>query len=382
MRLSSLFRDLGLVCLAMPLACGKGGGRPGGSAGQDAPAPPAVVVAKVDQRTVPVYAEFVARTDASASVDLVARVDGFLQSRSFEEGRTVQKDQVLFQIDPSRYEANLQAAQAHLAQTRAQHVKAQQDVARYRPLAALKAIPQQDLDTALASELVALADVEAAEASVTQSRLDLSYCTVRAPFTGLIGKNNVSEGNLVGHGQATVLATLSAIDPIKVIFGIPESGFLYLKRKNPKDISTELQMVLSDNSTYAHKGRVKFIERAVDLKTGTMEVQGVFPNPDGLLRPNQFGRVRVVVATAEKALLIPQKAVIEQQSSKVVLVVDDDHKVAQRTVTLGPAFEQSFIVLDGVKPGEKVITEGQQKARPGMRVAPTETPASQETSGG
>jgi len=233
----------------------------------------------------------------------------------------------------------------------------------------------------VAGELVAKADVEAAEASIIQAQLDLSYCTVRAPFAGLIGKNNVSEGNLVGHGQATVLATMSAIDPIKVIFGIPEAGFLYLKRRDPAQASTELQMVLSDNSIYPHKGRVKFIERAVDLKTGTLEVQGEFPNPDGLLRPNQFGRVRVVVATAADALLIPQKAVMEQQSSKVVLVVGSDDRVTQRSVTVGPAFEQCFIVTEGLKPGERVITEGQQKARPGMRVAPTETPAAQDSSG-
>jgi membrane fusion protein (multidrug efflux system) len=347
---------------------------------QETAVAPAVVVARVAQRTVPVYGEFVARTDGSATVDLVARVDGFLQSKSFEEGRFVQKGQVLYQIDPLRYQANVQSAKAQLAQAQAQLDKARKDVARCRPLAAAKAIPQQDLDAAIASEMVAQADVQAGQAAVMQAELDLSYCTIRAPFPGLIGKNNVSVGNLVGHGQATVLSTISAINPIKVIFGIPESGFLFLKRKKGKDISTELLMILSDNTPYPEKGRAIFVDRAVDIKTGTLEVQGEFPNPDGLLRPNQFGRIRLAIATAENALLIPQKAVMEQQSTKVVFVVGDDGKVVQRTVSLGPTSESFFIVSEGLKAGERVIVEGQQKARPGMVVTPTEQPLTQEPS--
>ncbi|HYA44741.1 MAG TPA: efflux RND transporter periplasmic adaptor subunit [Acidimicrobiales bacterium] len=340
---------------------------------------PAVLVAAVEQRTVPIYAEFVARTDASDSVDLVARVEGVLEARSFMEGKRVEKDQLLYRIDPREYEANLKSAKAHLGQAQAQLNKSKQDVARYEPLALARAIPQQQLDAALADELVAEANVSAAEAAVTLAELDLSHCTIRAPFDGLIGKSLYSVGSLVGRGSPTVLNTISAIDPIRVSFGIPEAGYLSLMKRRGKGASPEIELYLADNSLYPWKGQVKFADRAVDLKTGTLELQGEFPNPDGLIRPNQFGRVRVVVDTVEGALLLPQKAVMEQQSAKYVLVVEADDKVVERSVALGPASGNAFVVKDGLKAGDRVIVEGQQKARPGSQVKPTEEPASAES---
>ena len=342
---------------------------------------PAVVVARVEQRTVPIQSEFVARTEAVATVDLVARVEGFLKEARFKEGQPVKKDQLLFLIDPRQYEANLTSARAKVSQAKAQLGKARQDVERYKPLAAESAIPQQDLDTAIASEASAAADLEAANASLDKARLDLSYCTIRAPFDGLIGRINVYPGNLVGRGQPTVLSTISALDPIQVTFGIAEAGYLQYRRRFGKPTAPELELVLADNSVYPHLGKFRMAERAIDLKTGTLTIMSDFPNPDGVIRPNQFGRVRLVVDTAEGALLVPQKAVTEQQSAKVVLVVGEGNKVAHRTVTLGARYRDSVIVTDGLKAGELVIVEGHQKARPGMVVSPTDQPVSQEAQG-
>lgn len=359
--------------LLMPMvACGKKADAD--AAGQA----PAVVVAPVIQKTVPVYAEMVARTDASESVDLVARVEGILLKKFFQEGGQVKKDQVLYQIDPAKYEADVLSAKAKVAQAQANLVKTKQDVARYKPLAASNAIPQQELDQAVAAELSAEADLQAAKASLTQADLNLSYCTIRAPFSGVIGKNLLSEGNLVGHGSATVLNTISVLSPIKVTFGVPEAGYLVAVKRKLKGMSPEIQLVLADGTVFPLKGRIKFADRAVDQKTGTLEMEGEFPNPDGMIRPNQFGRVRMTIDTAENALLIPQRAVMEQQGAKAVYVVTADNKVALRTVTLGASFESLFIVKEGLQAGDRVIVEGQQKARPGSAVNPTDKPATAE----
>jgi len=341
-------------------------------------APPAVVVARVEQRTVPIQAEFVGRTEAVATVDLVARVEGFLKETHFKEGRPVKKGQLLFVIDPSQYEAYVASARAKVSQAEAQLAKNRRDVERYTPLAAEHAIPQQELDTAVASEASAAADLEAAKASLTKAELDLSYCTIRAPFDGLIGRNQVYPGNMVGRGQATVLATVSDLDPIQVTFGIPEAGYLAFSRRGGKGASPEVELILADNSVYPYPGRLRMAERAIDLKTGTLSVMVDFPNPKNLIRPNQFGRIRLVVDTAENALLVPQKAITEQQSAKVVLVIGEGNKVAHRTVSLGPRYEDSVIVTEGLRAGELVIVEGHQKARPGMVVSPADRPLTQE----
>lgn len=371
--LPSTSRFLALPLLAAACACGPWGAAPGPQE-----SPPAVVVAPVLQKTVPVFNEYVARTDASETVDLVARVEGILVGRSFEEGKAVQEGQVLYRIDPARYEANLLSAKAKVAQAEAQLVKAAQDVARYRPLAAAHAIPQQELDSALATQAIAEADVQAAKAARVQAELDLSYCTIKAPLTGIIGRNMVSVGNLVGRGAATVLATMSRMDPMDATFGVPEAGWLYARKIQGRGVGMTVQMVLADNTLYEHPGRIRFADRAVDVRTGTLQVQVRFPNPGAVIRPNQFARVRVQVALAEDALLIPQKAVLEQQGSKAVYVVGPDNVVAQRTVVLGPAVENQFIVKDGIKAGERVIVEGQQKAHPGAAVAPAAQAATAE----
>jgi membrane fusion protein (multidrug efflux system) len=391
-----------------------------------ATAPVPVVVAPAIQKTVPIFAEYTARADARDTVELRARVEAFLEKVHFEEGRPVKKGQLLFTLDKRKYEAALQDAKAKLAkaqaelefareqvtvdtakakldQAKAQLGKADLDVNRLTPLAKEKAVPQQDLDNALVAQQVgrsnvdagkanfdttvllqkvgvdaATAAVAAAEAAVKNADLDLSYCTVTAPMDGLIGQRMVSPGNLVGRGEPTLLATISALDPLRVSFALSEAEYLTIFRRMGKSARNPvpIELILADGTSHPHKGHVTIADRAVDQKTGTLTVVAEFPNPERIIRPGQFGKVRGAVNTAENATLIPQVAVMEQQSGKVVFVVDNESKVALRTVLLGDRYENLIIVKEGVKPGERVIAEGLQRLRPGMLVAPTEKPVS------
>jgi len=392
---------------------------------KEAVAPPpavTVVVTTVIQKTVPIISEFTARADAKETVELRARVEAFLDAIHFEEGRPVKKGQVLFTLDKRKYEADLQTSKAQLAkakadlefakdkttvdnarakvdQAKAQLGKADLDVNRLTPLAKEKAVPQQDLDNALVAQVVAKSNLDAAqatyetavlnqkvsidqataavsagEAAVKNAELNLSYCTIDAPIDGLIGQRLVSVGNLVGRGEPTLLATMSALDPLRVSFALSETEYLAVARRMGESARKPLplDLILADGSTFPHKGKVVIASRAVDEKTGTLTLVAEFPNPNGLVRPGQFARVRGVIDMAENAVLIPQEAVMEEQSAKTVYVVENGNKVALRTVVLGERAENLTIVKEGVKPGERVITEGMQKVRPGVVVAPSE----------
>jgi RND family efflux transporter MFP subunit len=390
-----------------------------------APPPPAVVVAEVVQRTVPIVRDFTARTEAVPTVEVRARVAGVIERVMFEEGTQVQAGQTLFIIQRDEYAAALESARAQLAkaqadvtrardasvidraraqldQRKADLEKARRDVARYRPLAEARAIPQQDLDTAQASEKVAAASVEEAEAAlkdtqlaqrtqiqladaavesakaaVTQAELNLGYTTVTSPITGIIGKVQVDRGNLVGKAEPTLLATVSSVDPIYVDVGIPEADYLRLAprirlddRGRAQGGRADLELYLADDSLFPHKGRIVFVDRALDAKSGTMNVRAEFPNPSRSLRPGQFARVRAVVEDRANALLVPALAVQEQQGTKIVLVVEAADKVALRPVIVSDRVGEFYIVTSGLKSGERVIVDGVQKARPGMQVKP------------
>jgi membrane fusion protein (multidrug efflux system) len=413
--------------LVLTLGCERAKG-----AKQDAPPPPPpqVVVAEVVQRTVPIVRDFTARTDAIPTVEVRARVAGVLEQMLFKEGTEVKQGQTLFVIQRDEYAAALESARAQLAKaqadlTRARDAsvvdraraqvdvrnaelgKARQDVNRYRPLAEARAIPQQDLDTSLAQEKVTVANVEAAnaalrdsqlvqrtqiqlaeagvqsaKASMIQAELNLGYTTVQSPINGIIGRIQVDRGNLVGKSDPTLLATVSAVDPIYANFSVAEADYLRLApriRLDPqgraRDTESQLQLFLADDSLFPHKGRFVFVDRAVDPKTGTIGVQAEFPNPGKVLRPGQFARVRGMVDERPDAVLVPQLAVQEEQGAKTVLVVGDGDKVALRSVTLDERIGDLYIVTAGLKRGERVIIEGLQKVRPGMQVKPELKPA-------
>jgi membrane fusion protein (multidrug efflux system) len=390
-----------------------------------------VVVAKVVQKTVPLITELTARTDATDSVDIRARVKAFLQTQSYAEGTMVKAGQVLFTLDKREYEAQLMQAkaqlakaQADLAQAREKSVvdtaqaslqialaqlnKTDQDVKRLKPLAERKAVPQQDYDNALAFQQGAKADVEARQATVNTAKvnqvaaiqqaqaaveaanasirtagLNVEYCTITTPITGIAGTRQVAPGNLVGQSEATLLTTVSNVNPMRVFVSISERDYLIYQRmraegKMMKRGAGELVLILADGSTFPEKGRIIIADRAVDLKTGTLSIVAEFPNPKALLRPGQFGRVQMTATMAENALLVPQKAVMEMQSAKTVYVVGADNKVALRSVILGERVGQDYIVTEGVKAGERIIVEGLQKARPGATVNPTDQPLTSE----
>ena len=234
--------------------------------------------------------------------------------------------------------------------------------------------------------MLAEANLDSAEAALDLAELDLGYCTIKSPLDGLIGRTQINVGNLVGRASSSLLATVSSVDPIYATFSISEAEYLRFVRENPGEKAEEnsegLELVLADDSVFPHNGRVITTERAVDQETGTLQVVAKFPNPDRALRPGQFGRIRATVAKVEGALLIPQRAVMEQQSTKVVFVVGDDNKVAVRTIQITERYDGKFLVTDGLSEGDRVIVEGQLKARPGSTVKPTTAPVSSEPTQG
>ncbi|HSB70967.1 MAG TPA: efflux RND transporter periplasmic adaptor subunit [Candidatus Methylomirabilis sp.] len=420
---------LGPVLVLSLVACGKAEENAKQAAAAPPP-PPAVVVAEVLQKTVPIYSEFVARTEAKDTVEIRARVQAFLEAQHFDEGTVVKKDQLLFTLDKREYEAQLQQAKAQLAKAeadlafakdnatvesakanldvaRARLFKAETDEKRLKPLAERRAVPQQDYDNAVANLDGARADVaslrasvntaqvtqksniqqaeaavQAANAAIAQAELNLSYCTIRSPIEGLIGKRNVDPGNLVGKGEATLLDTVSSIDPIRVSLSISEAEYIRIeerRRTGRAGAGASLELILADGGVFPHKGRVVIADRAVDVKTGTLTIIAEFPNPEASLRPGQFGRVRAAAEVAENVILVPQRAVVETQGTKSVLVVGADNVVTLRTISPGESAGDLLIVRDGVKPGERVVVDGIQKARPGAPVNPSAAPASGET---
>jgi membrane fusion protein, multidrug efflux system len=398
-----------------------------------APPPPTVVVTAVQQKTVPIYSEYVGQTRADNTVELRARVEGILQKVYFREGAPVKKGQLLFTIDKRPFEAALQQAkalaakavsdlaqaqqrtdvlqaQAQLAEAQAVLVRADQDVNRLAPLAKEKAVTEQDLDAAVAQQKSAKAtvaarqanltnleaavkytieraraEVSASNARVTQAQLDLSYCDIHSPLTGVIGFLQVDEGNLVGRNDATLLATVSASDPLLVDFSVSEIE--YLKLTDPQTVghhasNMRFDLLLSDESIHPYQGSFRVLDRTVDPTTGTLKVEATFPNPGSYLRPGQFARIRVAVAQKENAILVPQRAIQELQGAKTVMVVDDKNTVSVRTIKLGDKADKDVVVLDGLNPGERVIVEGMQKVRPGSQVKPSTPDETSKIQGG
>jgi membrane fusion protein (multidrug efflux system) len=364
---------LGAVCVAASLAACDRSKEGDGAKPAAAPPPPAVVVTEVVQKTVPIYAEYVAQTDARETVEIRARVQAFLEAQHFTEGTVVKKGQLLFTLDKREYEAQLLQAKSQLEGALARLGRAETDERRLKPLAERKAVPQQDYDNAAANLDVARAGVSQAKAAVVEAELNLSYATIRSPITGLIGKRLVAPGNLVGKGEPTLLVTVSSIDPIRVNATISEAEYLrfFADRKQRANENSSMDLILADGSVFPHKGKLVIVDRAVDQATGTLQFAAEFPNPDGQLRPGQFGRVRVVAEVAKDAILVPKRAVQEIQGLQTVLVVGQDNVVALRTINPGETVGSQLIVRDGLKPGERVIVEGVQKARPGLKVNPT-----------
>jgi membrane fusion protein (multidrug efflux system) len=377
-----------------------------------------VLVADVQQKDVPLYREWIGTVDGFVNAEIKAQVSGYLVKQAYTEGSFVRQGQLLFQIDPRPFQADLDQArgrlaqsQGQLAQSRAQLAEAEAEVAvaeanqhrvqldvdRYTPLFQQHAITEQDLDNSTQNNMAAKAQLQAAIAQVETDKaqitaataavqsasatletanINLGFTRLTAPIDGIPGIAQLQVGALVSPASGAI-TTVSTLDPVKVYFTISEQEYLERKRQYPTPEKflearsrMRLELILADGTTYQEKGKVYFADRQVDVRTGAIRLAGLFPNPGNILRPGQYGRVRAAVEIEHGALLVPQQAVFDLQGTRQLAVVGGDNKVSIRRATLGETFGHDWIVSEGVKPGERVVVEGVQKVRPGMQVDP------------
>jgi membrane fusion protein (multidrug efflux system) len=380
-----LLGALGLMFLGLII----GAVRPKRVAGASG-SPLIVEVVDVEQKDVPVYHEWIGTLDGLVNADVRAQVTGYLQQQAYQEGAFVRKGQLLFQIDPRPFQAvldqtqgQLLQAQAMLANAEAVQGRTQLDVNRYTPLAKEQAASQQDLDNAVQNNLAAIAGVqtakaqiETARAAVETAKINLEFTSLVAPIDGIAGQAQLQVGALVAPSSGAV-TSVSTVDPIKVFFTVSEPQYLSWRRRFPTETSRlaadralRLQLILADGSTYEHEGRFDFADRQVDIGTGAIRVAGLFPNPDNILRPGGYGRVRAVVRLEHNALLVPQRAVSELQGSYQVAIINQSNRVSIRTVRVGDRFGSEWIITDGLSRGDTVVAEGVQKVREGLVVSP------------
>jgi len=346
-------------------------------------------VVQVEQKDVPVWNEWIGTLDGLVNAQIKPQVTGYLLRQTYTDGAFVKKGQLLFEIDLRTFQAALDQAKGQLANAegqlataRANQVKAQNDVNRYTPLAKEQAVSQQDLDNAVqaneaakAQVQAATAAVEAAKAKVASAQLDLGFTKVVSLIDGIAGIAQAQIGDLVS--QSTLLTTVSTVDPVKVYFPVSEREYLEYVREHPdaakrggQESLSAFELILADGSVYPHKGTFSFADRQVDVKTGTLRLQAVFPNPGNVLRPGQYARIRAIIRTAKGALLVPQRAVTEQQGSYQVAVVRSGNTVEIRPVKVGERVGSQWIIETGLRPGDRVVAEGTQKVRPGAIVTP------------
>jgi membrane fusion protein (multidrug efflux system) len=319
--------------------------------------------------------DFIGQLDSPQNVEVRARVEAFVEDILFAEGKDVQKDQLLFQLDKKPLLEQLAAAKGALAEANAALNKYEKDVARLLPLAKAQAIPKQDLDNAMASVEIGKASVASAQARVDSTLLNLEYCDVRAPVPGLIGAKQVTVGSLVGKGQPTLLATISTLDPIWFYCAISEVDYLRSQRRMAEaGISLEdldVKLILADGSEHPAPGKWVFLDRAVDVTTGTIRARAQFNNPGQRLRPGMFARARMDVRLPKPSIVVPERAVVELQGQYFVWVVGADNQASQRQVEVSPQkLGEGVIILEGLKPGERIVTEGLQKVHEGATVQP------------
>jgi len=363
------------------------------------PGPPAVEVVEVIQKDVPIYYEWVATLDGFVNATIRAQVTGYLIKQNYRDGDLVKKGQVLFEIDPRTFEAAVSQAKSTQDQAKgtvdqakagvevqeARWAMAKANLARIKPLAEQNAVSQKDLDDAVGMEqstrasvlasqssvVAAQASVAAAQAALEKAQLDLGFTKIISPIDGIAGIAKAQIGNLVGPGAVDELTTVSTVDPIKVYAAVSEQE--YLKTAEKQSAQREkmpLELILADGSVYPRKGEFAFADRQVDVRTGTIRVATIFPNPNNMLRPGQFARIRAQIEVKKGALVIPQRTVTELQGKYLVAVVGPENKVSIKPVKPGARFGQLWVVDEGLKPGEKVVAEGTQKVREGMVVSP------------
>ena len=341
-----------------------------------------VRVTQVSVKNVSLATEMVGTTMGTQDVPIRTRVEGYLETMEFEEGTFVKKGDRLYTIDAQPFQAKLVAAQSELAGAITTHARTQSDLARIRPLAEIKAVSEQDLDSAVAQEAAASASVRASEANVELAEIELGYTQIHAPISGLIGLTKAKPGEFVGREpNPVVLNTLSDINPIRVRFSISEQEYLTLARHysgskermgedGPRDRPADLVLLLADGSEHPEKGTVIAGAQSISTETGTYTLEASFPNPNNVLLPGQFARVRAKYRELENAVVIPRKAIMEMQGNFRAYIVNQQKQVEAVDIVLGPAIGNEVVISGGLKGGETIIVEGLQKVRPGIQVNP------------
>jgi membrane fusion protein (multidrug efflux system) len=373
-----------------------------------APPPPVVKVAEAVMRDVPINVEAIGQTRGNTEIEISARVEGFLETMDFKEGSFVKKGQRLYTIDSRPFKASVAQAQAGLAEAKAELVRKHQDVERFKPLVEKNAVSRQEFETAVAQEKAQESAVAAAAAAAQKAGIELGYTTVIAPDEGLIGTTEAHPGTLVGGTQKALLTRISKIDPIHVRFSISERDYLFYAKRGvnvaaepapvdagkttvdagksgasqpaqPQARKAEFDLILADGSVHPEKGSLVFVDRNVDAKTGTIMLEASFPNPSGIVRPGQYARVRAAASVKKGAVLISQKSVAELQGLFNVAVVKPDGTVEVRPVKQAERVGDLVIIESGVKPGERLIVEGLQKVKPGIKVNAQVVPLEEAT---
>ncbi len=339
------------------------------------PPPPAIVeVTEVIQKDVPIHQEWVGTLDGMVNAVILAQVSGYLIKQNYQEGQMIKKGQLLYEIDPKTFQANLDAARSNLARQEAILKTARLDLALVERLLPERAVSVRDRDNAVGREATAEAEVLTAKAAIDSAQLELGFSKIYSPIDGIAGISKAQLGNLVGPGSANAqLTTISQLDPIKAYIPLSEQEYLQFARNKQNEQqqgNQSLELILADGSVYPHPGKFFFADREVNVKTGTIQVAILFPNPGNLLRPGQYAKVRGVVKNKTNAMLVPQRAVGEIQGRNMVAVVKPDNTVALKPVKAAETIGNLWVIDEGLQPGEKVIVEGIQKARPGATVDP------------
>src|ERR1700677_3554267 len=377
---------LGLIVVALIV----GTVRPSKKALGAQPGTPDVEVVQVEKEDVPIYAEWIGTLDGLVNADVRAQVTGYLLKQGYQEGAVVKQGQLLFQIDPRPFQAALDQAQGQLAQAHAALANAQAvqrrtelDVQRYRPLAEQQAASQQDLDNSVQNNLAAIATVETAkaqiktyDAAVEPAKINLDFTRLIAPIDGIAGQAQLQVGALVTPGSG-IVTSVSTVDPIKAYFTVGEPQYLAWRQRFPTEESRlqadkelRLRLILADGSTYPHDEKFYFADRQVNETTGAIRLAGLFPNPNNILRPGGYAKVRAIIRTQPGALVVPQRAVTELQGGYQVAVVGAGDKVDVRTVTVGDRVDNLWIIASGLNPGDRVVAEGVQRMHSGVHVNP------------
>ncbi len=340
---------------------------------------PKVTVIVTEAQEVPIYQEFVGQIFGLKDIAIRARVEGFLEGIHFQEGSEIEKGTSLYTLESQPFEEKVAAQQSRVAEAKTMLAKTKGDLDRIEPLAKVKAVSESDLDTAVAMHEAAISSLDAARANLRAAKIQLGYTKIYSPINGIIGRTQAKVGDFVGREpNPVILNTVSQIDTILVNFFITESQYLAVARFRAQNKAetrrageSTFELILVDGSVYDQKGKADFVGREVDPTTGAMLVQASFPNPDKLLRPGQFAKVKIEVEVVKDAILIPQRCVAELQGTFSVYVVDEGNKIERRDVKVGPKVRDLWLITEGLKPGEKVVYEGLQLARDGVVVEPT-----------